>query len=166
MSKTKSVKSLRKQLFVDPNVQGALVVRAVLYWLECMLSIALMLLCWRIMTDPDRLLNDHLSSIWFDYWPACFVSFMLLPVVVVDMMRLSNRFCGPMLRLRRYMRQLARGEYVEPIEFRGGDFWCNLAQEFNAVAMRVQGQTCVPRPDQEAEAEAEARELSAAVEVQ
>ena len=39
----------------------------------------------------------------------------LLPLVVVDVLRLSNRFVGPLLRLRRSLRQLARGEYVEPI---------------------------------------------------
>jgi hypothetical protein len=142
-------KLLRKQLFVDPKLQGALALRVVLYWLGCMLSITLMLLCWRIITDPDRMFHDHLGGIWFDYGPACFASFLLLPLSVVDMLRLSNRFCGPMLRLRRSMRRLARGEYVEPIEFRRSDFWRGLAHEFNAVAARTQEQTGGPQVDEE-----------------
>jgi hypothetical protein len=150
MLKTEPVKTLRKQLFVDPRVQGALVLRVMLYWLECMLSIVLMFLCWRIMTDPGRLLQDQLGDIWFDYGPACLASVALLPLVVLDIMRLSNRFCGPLLRLRRSLRELARGECVEPLEFRGSDYWPNLAQEFNAVAARVQEQSGVTPPAKDA----------------
>ena len=47
---------------------------------------------------------------------------------------------GPLVRLRRSMRALARGEHVEPIKFREGDFWQEFAEEFNAVAARVQGE--------------------------
>ena len=63
-----------------------------------------------------------------------------LPMVVADVIRVSNRFAGPLVRLRRSMRALARGEHVEPIHFRKGDFWQEFAEEFNAVAARVQGE--------------------------
>ena len=36
------------------------------------------------------------------------------------------------------MRQLARGERVEPIEFRNSDYWSEFADEFNAIAARLQ----------------------------
>jgi hypothetical protein len=42
------------------------------------------------------------------------------------------------------MRALARGEHVEPIEFRRGDFWKEFADEFNAVAARVQSELPAP----------------------
>jgi hypothetical protein len=35
------------------------------------------------------------------------------------------------------MRALARGDDVEPIEFRGNDFWHDFADEFNAVRARI-----------------------------
>ena len=38
-------KQLRKHLFIDPKVQGALVLRTVLYWVVCLMTITLMLLC-------------------------------------------------------------------------------------------------------------------------
>jgi len=37
------VNHLRKQLFVDPKVQGTLVVRVVFYWVVCLITITLML---------------------------------------------------------------------------------------------------------------------------
>jgi len=133
-------KALRKQLFVDPKVQGALVLRVVLYWVVCVITITLMVLCWRILTGPARLFYMHFSDMWFFYGPAMVASFLLLPLVILDIIRLSNRFTGPLLRLRRGMRELARGERVEPIRFRDGDFWQEFAEEFNALAARIQGE--------------------------
>ena len=153
-----SMKHLRKQFFVDPKVQGALVGRVILYWLVCIITITLMLLCWRIVTGPARIFYMHFSDVWFFYGPAMLASLMLLPLVVVDIIRLSNRFAGPLLRLRRSMRALTQGEYVDPIEFRDGDFWQEFAQEFNALAARVQGQTPAVEPDPEEQAEEKMRE--------
>lgn len=131
-------KPLRKHLFVDPKVQGALATRAVLYWFLCLLTVALMLLCWQMITGPARLFYTHLDVIWYYYGPALIASTILLPLVVIDVFRVSNRFVGPILRLRRSLRALGRGEHVGTIEFRDGDFWQEFADEFNVVADRVE----------------------------
>jgi hypothetical protein len=150
----KNPKELRKRLFVDPKVQGALVGHVVLYWVIWAVTISLMLLCWQIVTGPARLFYTHLDDMWFHYGPALVASFLLLPLVIIDIVRLSNRFTGPMLRLRRCMRQLARGEAVEPIHFRDGDFWQEFAQEFNEVLAKVQqNQKTGPEPKTQEESE-------------
>lgn len=134
------LKRIRKRLFVDPKVQGALVMRVLLYWIVCLITIMLMLLCWRVLRTP-RIFYTHFGDMWFQYGPALVASFVLLPMVIVDIIRLSNRFTGPLVRLRRSMRALARGEHVEPIHFREDDFWREFAEEFNAVVARIQGET-------------------------
>jgi hypothetical protein len=139
------VKQVRRQLFVDPKVQGALVLRVLLYWVVCLITITLMLLCWNVLRTP-RMFYTFLDDMWLQYGPALLASFLLLPVVVVDIIRLSNRFAGPLFRLRRCMRALARGEHVEPIRFREGDFWRDFAEEFNAVLARVQGESHATEP--------------------
>ena len=128
----------RRQLFVDPEVQGALVARAIIYWIVCTLSITLLLLCWRVLTGPVRPLSFHLENMWFFYGPALIASLIVLPVAIMDMIRVSNRFAGPMTRLRHGMRALARGQKVAPIEFRKDDFWYEFAEEFNAVVREVE----------------------------
>jgi len=143
-------KTLRKKLFVDPKVQGALISRVILYWFFCLLTITLMLLCWRIVTGPARPFYTHFNDMWFFYGPAAVASLILLPLVVVDVVRLSNRFVGPLLRLRRSLRALAQGDDVEPLEFRGGDFWREFADEFNAVLARTKklhGDTAAPKEE-------------------
>jgi hypothetical protein len=128
----------RTQLYVDPKVQGALALRVVLYWIVCILAVTVMLLCWELLTAPVRELSTRLNDMWFHYGPALVASFLLLPLVVLDIIRMSHRFAGPLVRMRAAMRSLARCETVAPISFREDDFWLEFAQDFNAVAARLQ----------------------------
>jgi len=144
----------RKHFFVDPKVQGWLIFRVVLYWIVCLSTIILLLLCWRIITGPARIFYTHFDDMWFHYGPALVASFVVLPLVIIDLIRFSNRFVGPMLRLKRSMRQLARGEDVEPIEFRDSDFWQEFATEFNTIRMRILTSATPPEVEQK-EAEEE-----------
>jgi len=127
---------VRKRLFVDPKVQGALVLRAILYWVVCLITVTLMVLCWRILTGPARMFYTHFDDMWFHFGPALVASLFLLPLVIVDTIRLSNRFAGPLMRLRRSMRALAQGEHVEPLRFRHGDLWQEFAAECNVRLTR------------------------------
>lgn len=128
---------LRKRLFVDPEVQGQLVLRVVLYWATCLMTVAMVVMCWRIVNGPARPFYRHLDDMWFHLGPALLASLILLPMVIMDVIRVSNRFVGPLLRLRRSLRNLASGQEVEPIRFRQGDFWQGFADEFNAVITRM-----------------------------
>jgi hypothetical protein len=132
------IKKVRRHFFVDPALQGALVTRVVLYWIICLCSVVLLMLAWRIITAPGGSALTYANEMWTYCWPALVTSFLLLPLVVMDILRFSNRFAGPLLRLRRSLRALARGEEVRPIEFREDDFWLEVADEFNAVRLRVQ----------------------------
>ena len=59
----------------------------------------------------------------------------------MDCLRLSNRFAGPMVRLRVAMQGLANGEPVKPVKLRDGDFWCEFAADFNRVLAREADRT-------------------------
>ena len=128
----------RRYSLVDPKVQGVLAARVVVYWLMCLLTVGLMIFAWRSMTDPIEQFYAHFREVWLYYGPAAIASLLLMPLVAWDVIRLSNRFAGPLVRMRRAMRALARGEHVEPIHFRDGDFWQDFAADFNAVVERMQ----------------------------
>lgn len=130
-------RQIRHRLFVDPEVQAALLLRVVTYWIVCLAAVALMLLCRQIVVGPPRPVFAHLEDLWFRFGPPFFASLVVLPLILMDIIRMSNRFSGPLIRLRRAMRALARGETVSPLRFRQGDFWKSFADEFNAVAERV-----------------------------
>ena len=128
----------RRRYFIDRGVQGALMLRAALYWGCCLLVVTLVLLVWQTVTGPARIFYTQFDSLWFRYGPALVIAFCLLPLVLVDVVRMSNRFAGPAYRLRRAMHQLANGEQVQPITFRQADFWKEFADDFNRIAARME----------------------------
>jgi hypothetical protein len=148
---SKSSRPLRKQLFVDRRVQGALLLRTGSYWLYCLLTLTLLTLCWRIANSEPQTFQSHMAALKNDFAPAAIGSLLLLPIVLFDVLRLSNRFTGPMVRVRRMMGELAEGQTVPPLKFRDGDFWNEFAEDFNAVASRLEElQAKVAKLEQEA----------------
>ncbi|MBX7169161.1 MAG: hypothetical protein K1X74_22690 [Pirellulales bacterium] len=128
----------RQKLFVDPRVQGALMLRTVTYWFCCLLTITTLVLCWRIMFGSARVFYKHFDEMWFQLGPALVASLFVLPLVLIDVLRLSNRFVGPIVRFRQALRTLAQGGQIEPLHFREGDFWHELSEELNALNARLQ----------------------------
>lgn len=127
----------RKRLFVDPAVQGAMVWRALIYWAACLLFITLPLVIGLTLSRPDKLFYEHLGDLWLQFGPVLTCALLVLPLLLYDLVRITNRFAGPMVRLRRGMQQLAEGKHVSPIQFRDNDFWHEFAEYFNRIAERV-----------------------------
>lgn len=130
----------RRQLFVDSQVQGALLYRIAIYWCFSVLAVCLITLCVQAISYPDREFFDYFafSDFFVQYAPIVLASLILVPLIMFDVVATSNRFVGPLLRMRRSMRALAAGQDVEPIHFREKDFWQDVAQEFNLIVGRVE----------------------------
>jgi hypothetical protein len=87
----------------------------------------------------------------------------VLPFLLLDVLRLSHRFAGPMYRLKNALRDVADGKSVPPIQFREGDFWCEMADQFNRVSARVRELEPAARADQRAENSSKANAGSVAI---
>jgi HAMP domain-containing protein len=129
----------RKRYYIDSQLQGALLMRTVGYWCFCVLATGMVLLLWQVATGPYRPFLSYFSlhEIVQRHSAVVVASIVLLPILLLDVLMTTNRFAGPLYRLRRSMRALAAGEHVQPVEFRDGDFWHEVADEFNAVAAYV-----------------------------
>lgn len=141
----------RKTYWVDRKVQGALVARTVSYWLLCMFAVTSVLLIYRVLTGPARVFYTHFDDLWFQHSPVAITLFAILPLVIVDTIRMSNRFAGPVFRMRRVLAQLAKGETVDPIQFRQGDYWQEMAADLNKVIARLRAASPSAAPEDEAE---------------
>jgi hypothetical protein len=127
----------RRQFFVDATLQGALLTRCVFYWGMCLAAVFVSLLCWDAVVGPSQIFASRVETTWFKYAPAILFVAALTPIMAFDFLRLSNRFAGPMIRLRRAMRDLGQGERVEPVVLRRNDFWRDFSDEFNSVVLRI-----------------------------
>lgn len=124
----------RKRFLVDYGVQGALIGRVLVYWVLCLLGV---LVIRGIVSSMCSILSIPLNdtgSLWLAELLACC---LFVPLVVCDVLRVTNRFVGPMRRLRREMQRLAQGESVAPVVFRKGDMWQDFAEAFNALRSHV-----------------------------
>lgn len=129
----------RKKTFVDPQVQGALVRRLVLHWFAFLGVSGLVAFCLNVLTNPFQPMKAHLQQMYWTHGPFLVVMVFMLPVFVVDTIKLSHRFAGPIYRLRNAIRSLANGEAYVPLKFRDFDFWQGLAADFNQMVDRLSG---------------------------
>ena len=111
--------------------------RFVGYWIVCLTVMFSLLAAFPIMLavcfpfGQRPTLTQIMVDSWSMFWPAALASLLILPAVLWDLTRMSNRFVGPIYRLRRSMRELREGKEIEPVKFREGDFWYDFAEDFN-----------------------------------
>ncbi len=135
MSRTK-----RKQNFIDTHVQGAPLKRICGHWLVFFfVSAFAIILLQTLLGDPSKTLGDRLWLETGEFMFMGIVMISLFPAFMLDTIRFSNRFVGPIARLRRHLRQLKDGD-TGHCTFRDSDFWAGIANEFNSVADLVDSQ--------------------------
>jgi hypothetical protein len=133
-------RSNRKQNYVDSHVQGALLRRICSHWLVFFsVSAFAIILLQTLLGDPAKTLAERLRIETGEFMFMAIVMISLFPAFMLDTIRFSNRFVGPIGRVRRYLRQLKDGQ-TDHCAFRDDDFWSELAVEFNEVADLVESQ--------------------------
>jgi hypothetical protein len=135
----------RRQQYIDSQVQGALARRIIFHWLVFLSVAAVAALLLQVLSDPFQPAGDHVANLWYTHGPFLIVMIFLLPVFVVDTIKISHRFAGPIFSLRRTMREVADGQPPRKLKFREDDFWHELADDYNAMIDRL-------APDAESEA--------------
>lgn len=127
----------RRQKYIDSQVQGALARRIIFHWLVFISVAAVSALLLQVLSDPFQPAGAHVENLWYTHGPFLIVMVFLLPVFVVDTIKISHRFAGPIFSLRRSMREVAEGKPPKKLQFREGDFWHELAQDYNAMIARL-----------------------------
>lgn len=130
----------RRRFFIDREVQGALVAKVLTYWVYCLGTYALFSFCWKTATGPaDQhgliFAQQHL----LDIVPPAAATLVVVPLIIVDAMRWSNRFAGPAAKLRKALEDLGENRETPPLKFRLVDYWQGTADAFNVVAVQMQG---------------------------
>jgi hypothetical protein len=130
--------SKRTRILVDPAVQWSIARRILLHWtmlLVCLVSISVMVRL--LMSASEQPFGEALAAALSAQVPLMFVMLILMPVFLRDTLKLSNRFAGPMYRLRTVLSQMSEGGEGYPIKFRMGDFWQSTAGDFNVVLDQI-----------------------------
>jgi nitrogen fixation/metabolism regulation signal transduction histidine kinase len=128
----------RTKKFIDSRVQGALARRIILHWLVFLGVGVLVAFILQVLSNPFRPLASHAQDMWWTHGPFLLVLVFLLPVFVVDTIKLSHRFAGPIYALRKAIREVAQGDKPRRLKFRKRDFWRDLADDYNAMLEKLE----------------------------
>ena len=124
---------LRRHLFVDTGVQSALLRRLLLYAAGCLTYFIGITVVDELLLHRDRgfaaTLLGCLDQIV--YWAPGLM--LLVPIFLYDLLRVTNRFAGPMYSLSREMKRVAGGGVGRSLRFRDGDHWGDMAVAFNQI---------------------------------
>ncbi len=127
----------RRKQFVDSHVQGALVRRILFHWTVFLLVSFVVSFLLQVLSNPFRPLSEQIQQLWGTHGPFLLVVVFMLPVFMIDTIKISQRFAGPIFSLRRAMQNVASGEAPRPIKFREDDFWPDLAEDYNAMLRQL-----------------------------
>lgn len=129
----------RKKLFVSSRIQGRLLFRIGLYWVlyHVVLWHALFVYRYLQYRMNGAILQSALpfrelyGQFVIDYYPVILCAVITLPVVVIDMLKMTHRIAGPLVRFQNALRDLVAGKPIEYVSLRKGDLLTDFQEEFN-----------------------------------
>jgi len=137
--------SQRKKEFVSRPLQGRLMMQIGLYWVLYHVFLWHAIFVFRYAevrlasggSSAPFSLPELYGQFVRDYYPIIICALITLPIVVVDMMKMTHRIAGPLVRFRRTLRDLSEGKQVPPLKLRKGDLLMEFQDEFNEYLMRL-----------------------------
>lgn len=123
----------RTRLFVDRRLQGSIVFRILCHWMIFVAAGTLLAVLLRVLTHIMEPATVGIVDLLTALVPFLITMLALLPIYVVDTIKLTNRFAGPFVRFRSEIRRAANGETPGHVKFRAGDYWCETEADLNAV---------------------------------
>jgi hypothetical protein len=123
-------KASRSKLVIEPTIQYSLVRQLVIQWTVHIVSaVALLTVLQVLLGGLFRPWQYHFDRIWPLAASLVITLLFLAPSFIMNSLKLSNRFVGPIHRLRQQLRQIAEGQECDQLKFRRGDYWQELASE-------------------------------------
>jgi hypothetical protein len=130
------VKRVRK--YVDRNVQGGLLSKLAIHWGMFFFTTAFAYIVVQAVLAPNGAsFIQRLQNSITEFSLLALLMLTLLPAFLLDVVRFSNRFAGPMVRLRRFLHELGERGDAPPLKFRDDDFWEDIASGFNVCRDRI-----------------------------
>lgn len=162
----------RKRLLVNWSVQGPLLVRFVVHLVTfcCALS-SLVILCWMYQRNAIESVfgpnTEPLDAFWYRFLPIAGCSIAVLPFVLYDMLRITNRIAGPLYRFEQTMKQFEETGVLPKTQLRENDLLTDFCGRFNRFVAAMHERYPDTQPtsglaDADGE-ESEARESTAAL---
>jgi hypothetical protein len=127
----------RKKVWVD-QFQTRLVWRIIGYLALFLAVLVNFLFAWKLVIEGAYDPVGQWLEMAREYLPVAVCLLLVVPAMAWDAIRFSHRLLGPMVRFRRTMQSIAKGEAVPPIKLRKGDHLTELRDDFNHMLEALQ----------------------------
>lgn len=104
-----------------------------MYWAIGVSYLAISTAIYQYNHQPELSVGEHVTLLAGQFGPWIPSIVCILPLVMFDIVRLSNLFVGPIYRLRKHLNTLAEDPYCPPLKFRDGDYWHDLSVPINSM---------------------------------
>lgn len=124
---------VRRMLLVDNQVQSELLRRLGIYAMSAVVYFVTVIVIEDSLVYRDRALSTVLIATLdkLIYWVPGLL--LLGPIMMYDLLKVTNRFAGPMYSLHREMQRLVEHRSEREIRFRDHDYWNEMATTFNRL---------------------------------
>ncbi|MEM6978315.1 MAG: hypothetical protein AAF539_01525 [Planctomycetota bacterium] len=128
----------RTKTVVDREIQFGIIRKIAFHWIALFACNCFALMIWvRLFEQPEASWAETGRECIRRFLPFLIVTTCLIPAFVLDTLKLTNRFAGPISRLRQEIAKAASGSTVSPLKFRQNDYWREIADGFNALIDRA-----------------------------
>lgn len=128
----------RKRLWVDPPFQGRLLLRMGFYLMVYSVVIWHFGFAFEAMRDvvshgATKSFGDLYTDYFWKQVPLLYTFVLLVPALMYNLLKFSNRIAGPLFRCRTVMRDMAAGKPVGEFKPRKNDLMEDLFAAFNGL---------------------------------
>ncbi len=128
----------RTRWLVEQGVQKAMLLRICVYWIAGILFVSLPIALFKNAAGSGQFFVQDVFSVWEDHWPILVCFTLMLPFVLNDLLRFSNRFSGPIFRLKRELQQFQETGKSVQISLREKDYWKDVVESFCELTQRIE----------------------------
>ncbi len=130
---------LRRKYYVSPVIQGRLISRMAAYWCVYHLVLWHAMFLYRFLQYRDSVDSGAPEVPWWNLYKSfafenstmLICAAFVFPLILWDMIHLTHRVAGPLVRFQNTLRQMSEGEEVKEVILREGDLLDDLRDAFN-----------------------------------
>lgn len=132
-------KKARKKLYVSRRIQGGMLAKLALYWGVYHFVLWHAMFMYRYMQYRADVLGgaahvsfaELYSTFAAQHYSMVLCAVGVFPIVLWDMVKITHRIAGPLVRFQNTLREMAKGVRPRPIKLRRGDLLVELQDAFN-----------------------------------
>ena len=128
----------RTRWLVDRGVQIGMLRRVCVYWVAAILFVSLPIALIRNVSGSGQFFVQDVLSVWKNHWPVLACLTAMLPFALNDLAKFSNRFAGPIFRLKNEMQKFEQTGESFQLTLREHDYWKDVVESYCAMTQRIE----------------------------